>query len=122
MHCELRSADRVFFDGDASMVVARSPRGEFAIMNGHAPLLAVLDRGPVRIHTKDGVRVFACHPGTLRVSADRAALLVESAVPLEEIELSDVEARLAGLGEGGAADTERREHLALLHATRERYG
>jgi F-type H+-transporting ATPase subunit epsilon len=28
--------------GDAEMVIARSPEGEFAIMNGHIPFLAAL--------------------------------------------------------------------------------
>ena len=123
MHCQLRSADRTFFDGDASMVVAQSPRGEFAILDGHAPLLAVLDGGPVRIHTADETRVFACRRGTLRTTGDRVSLLVESAVPVEEIDLSDIEARASKLGEGDdVADVEEKEHLALLRTVKERYG
>jgi len=123
MHCQLRSADRTFFDGDASMVVAQSPRGEFAILDGHAPLLAVLDRGPVRIHTAGATRVFACQRGTLRTTGDRVSLLVESAVPVEEINLSDIEARVSKLGQGGdVADAEEKEHLALLRTVKERYG
>ncbi len=123
MHCQLRSADRTFFDGSASMVVAQSPRGEFAIMEGHAPLLAVLDRGPVRIHVEGGAKVFACRRGTLRTTGDRISLLVESATPLEEIDLSDVEARIAHLADSGEdADVEETEHLTLLRAVKERYG
>jgi F-type H+-transporting ATPase subunit epsilon len=123
MHCQLRSADRTFFDGDASMVVAQSPHGEFAIMDGHAPLLAVLARGPIRIHTASETRVFACRRGTLRTTGDRISLLVESAVPVEEIDLSDVEARVSQLGEGDdLANIEEKEHLALLRTVKERYG
>ena len=123
MHCQLRSADRTFFDGDASMVVARSPRGEFAIMDGHAPLLAVLDRGPIRVHTAGETRVFACRRGTLRTTGDRVSLLVESAVPVEEIDLSAVQARITQLAENDdVADAEEREHLTLLRAVKERYG
>ena len=123
MHCQLRSADRTFFDGDASMVVAQSPHGEFAIMDGHAPLLAVLDRGPVRIHTDGETRIFACRHGTLRTTGDRVRLLVESAVPVEEIDLSDVEAQMTQLAENDArAHVEEKEHLALLRTVKERYG
>ena len=105
------------------MVVAQSPRGEFAIMDGHAPLLAVLDRGPVRIHAEGGTRVFACRRGTLRTTGDRVSLLVESATPLEEIDLSTVESRMTRLSEGDEdIDTEEQEHLALLRAVKERYG
>ncbi len=123
MHCQLRSADRTFFDGDASMVVAQSPRGEFAIMDGHAPLLAVLDRGPIRVHTDGETRVFACRRGTLRTTGDRVSLLVESAVPVEEIDLSAVHARIAQLAENDdVANAKEKEHLALLRTVKERYG
>ena len=86
MQCTVQSADRTFFDGEAVMVVARSERGEFAVMEGHAPLLATLPSGPLRVQTAGGEQVFACFGGTLRVTevAD-VAVLVEDAVPLEEI-------------------------------------
>jgi F-type H+-transporting ATPase subunit epsilon len=123
MHCQLRSADRTFFDGSASMVVASSSRGEFAIMSGHAPLLAVLARGPIRIHTDGKTRIFACRGGTLRTSGDRVSLLVESAVPLEELDLSELETRLALLGESeDAKDLQEKEYLSFLRTIEERYG
>jgi len=123
MHCQLRSADRTFFDGDASMVVAQSERGEFAVMDGHAPLLAVLSRGPVRIHTSDATRVFACRRGTLRTSGDLISLLVEAAVPIEEIDLSEVASRMAQLAETKDDSTvDEAEYLSLLREVKERYG
>jgi F-type H+-transporting ATPase subunit epsilon len=92
MHCQIRSADRTFFDGEATMVVARSTRGEFAVMDDHAPLLAALRSGPLRVKTPDGERVFACFGGTLRVAADAAVtVLVEDAVPAEEIDIASIE-------------------------------
>ena len=122
MHCALRTADRTYFDGEASMIVARSPRGEFAIMHGHAPLLAVLDPGPIRVHTPEGTRVFACRRGTLRTAGDRVTVLVESAVPLEEIDLSEVETRRRQLGETDGAVLDEQRHLQLLQTVKEQYG
>lgn len=123
MHCQLRSADRTFFDGDASMVVAQSPHGEFAIMDGHAPLLAVVARGPIRIHTDTETRIFACRSGTLRMAGGRVVLLVESAVPIEEIELSQVRAQMIQLEESSdPARSDEKGHLALLENVKERYG
>ena len=123
MHCQLRSADRTFFDGDASMVVARSPDGEFAIMDGHAPLLAVLDRGPTRIHTDSETRIFACRSGTLRTTGDSISLLVESAVPIEEIDLPEIQGQMMQLAESDdRAHVEEKEHLALLRTIKEQYG
>jgi len=120
MHCQLRSADRSYFDGDASMVVANSPRGEFAVMEGHAPLLAVLDRGAVRIHTESGPQVFACRRGTLRTTGDCVHVLVEAAYPLDEIDPEAIDAQLAALDENAPA--EEREYLASLRVIKERHG
>jgi F-type H+-transporting ATPase subunit epsilon len=91
MQCQIRSADRTFFDGEATMVVARSTRGEFAVMDDHAPLLATLRSGPLRVKTPDSERVFACFGGTLHVSADATVtVLVEDAVAAEDIDLASI--------------------------------
>ncbi len=122
MHCELRSADRTFYDGETTRVVAQSPRGEFAIMDGHAPLLAVLGSGPIRIHTEGGLRVYACRRGTLRVAGDQVRVLVESAVPAEEIDLIAVEAELDRLGDEAGTSPHAQDQLAMLRAVKERFG
>jgi F-type H+-transporting ATPase subunit epsilon len=100
MQCHVRTADRTLFDGEATMIVARSPRGEFAIMDEHAPLLAVLQHGPLRVKTADGERVFACLGGTLRVAEKSdVAVLLEEGVPIEEIDLEEVRRALAEIEE-----------------------
>ena len=123
MHCQLRYADRILFDRSASMVVARSPRGEFAIMDGHAPMVAVLDPGAIRVHAESDTRVFAARCGTLRTTGDRVSLLVESALPVEEIDLGEVGARLAELEESrDERDIEERDYLAIVRTIKEQYG
>jgi len=105
------------------MVVARSPRGEFAIMEDHAPLLAVLDPGAVRIHTAEATQVYACQRGTLRTIGGRITLLVESAIPVDEIDLSDLDRRIASLAETeGPSRDDERDRLTRLRAIEERYG
>jgi len=120
MHCEVRSADRTFFDGEATIVVARSTRGEFAVMDDHAPMLAAIGRGPLRVKTSETERVFACFGGSLRVSPGaEVTVLVEDAVPLEEIDLA--------LGESaqGSTPAETDEGVDarrdLLHRIKETY-
>jgi F-type H+-transporting ATPase subunit epsilon len=109
MRCRVQSADRAFFDGEATMVVARSERGEFAVMAGHAPLLSTMKSGPLRVKTADGERVFACFGGTLRVSATADVdVLAEDAVPLEEIDLS--------------APAQSEERLIVLRGVLEQHG
>mgnify|MGYP006210773773 CR=1 FL=1 len=51
---ELVAADRKVWEGEASMVSARSIDGELGILPGHTPLLGVLVTGDVRIATGGG--------------------------------------------------------------------
>lgn len=75
------------------MVVAHSPLGEFGILPHHAPLLAALNTGPLRIQTREGERVFVLRSGLLRVEADRVTVLAEGAIRAEAIDLAAVRAR-----------------------------
>ena len=115
MHCEIRTPERALFEGDAKMIVASSPRGDFAIMADHAPLLATLGYGPVRVETQEGVETFACLGGTLRVAEGRVTILAESAVPVDEIDLASVRAQLSQLSpdENGESAAQREALLAL---------
>jgi len=102
------------------MVVARSGRGEFAVMDGHAPLLAALGDAPLRIKAGNEETVLVCFGGTLRVDGDGAVdVLVEDAAPLEEIDLEEVNRRLSSV-EG--VNGQERLRLSLLKRVKERYG
>ena len=126
MHCEIRSPERTLFEGDAKMVVAASPRGEFAIMADHAPLLATLANGAIRVQTEAEERTFACIGGTLRVADGRVTVLVESATPVEEIDLESVRKDLAQLPPVSDDDevqlVSQREVLQTLESVKEKHG
>jgi len=51
MSVSIVSAEQEVWRGEAEMVVARSPEGEFAILNNHIPFLAALVPGRVSIVT-----------------------------------------------------------------------
>ena len=93
MHCQLQSPERILFDGEAKIVVAHSPEGEFAVMNGHAPLLAALGPSPLRIKTGDEEHVFALRGGVLQVTANGVTVLAHEAIPTGEIDLAAINAR-----------------------------
>jgi len=121
MHCTVRSADRTLYDGDAHHVVARSPHGEFAVMDNHAPLLAVLAPGVVRIHATDAVETrLVCSGGTFDFSDNRATVLVERPQPVDEIDVAGVRDRLSALRSEASADIDSSNEVAylelLLHA------
>jgi len=119
MQCQVRSPDRTLYDGEATMVVARSTRGEFAVMDDHAPLLATIRSGPLRVKTPQEERVFACFGGSLRVSEEGAVtVLVEHAVPLEEIDLAEARDGANDSEEAGTSQ----EWLDVLRRVKETYG
>ena len=84
--------EREVWSGDADMVVAESVEGQLGILPGHAPLLALLDIGPLRVKgAGDEVRA-VIDGGFLHVANDRVDVLAEHAEREGEI---DVEAERA---------------------------
>lgn len=106
MHCQLQSPERMLFDGEAKIVVACSPEGEFAVMNGHAPLLAALGPSPLRIKTESEEHVFALSGGVLQVTTDGVTILAHEAIPAGEIDLVAVNARSDELAGPEAAEAD----------------
>jgi F-type H+-transporting ATPase subunit epsilon len=65
------SPEKKVWEGEADMVVARSPEGEFAILRGHIPFLAALVPGAVKIGSGDSQEVFFITGGVLEASGSR---------------------------------------------------
>jgi len=114
LHCQLCSPDRTFYEGEATSVTARSPSGEFAVLPHHAPLLAELAAGPIRIQTASGERQFACFGGTLAVEGDRMVILGSEIVPREEIDLDAARHRAADAARPDAERELARARLVLF--------
>lgn len=55
----LVSAEEQVWNGEASLVVAKTVEGEIGFMTDHEPVLAILAEGEVRITTTDGNKVVA---------------------------------------------------------------
>ena len=82
LRVELVSADRRVWSGEASIVVARTVDGDVGILPGHAPLLAVLAPGDIKIEpsTIGESDVFAhADGGFLSVEHDRVTIVADRA-------------------------------------------
>jgi F-type H+-transporting ATPase subunit epsilon len=80
LQVELVSADQRVWSGEASMVVARTTEGDIGVLPGHAPVLAVLVAGEVRISAEAGESVVASlDGGFLSVEHDRVTVVSDSA-------------------------------------------
>ncbi len=80
LQVELVSADSRVWSGEASIVVARTVDGDLGILPGHAPVLAVLAPGEIRIQPVSGEVVTATTDGGfLSVEHDRITLVSDQA-------------------------------------------
>ena len=75
------SPQRTLYEGEADMVVAPAWDGELGVLRGHAPLLALLGEGRLRVRAADGEHRFQIAGGFLQVSNDVVTILSEHAAP-----------------------------------------
>jgi F-type H+-transporting ATPase subunit epsilon len=98
MRVSVVSPEERVWEGEAEMVVARSPEGEFAILRGHIPFLAALVPGVVKVVSEDSQDVFFVTGGVLEASGSmddyHVIVLADDAVPGGEIDLEEARERL----------------------------
>ena len=111
LNVELVSPERSLWSGEASMIVAKTVEGDIGVLPGHAPVLAVLANGVVRIDGTDGSQVRALVVGGfLSIADDRVSILAEFTEHLDEIDASAAESDLREAEQSGdreAADLAR---------------
>ena len=92
------SPEESVWEGDADLVIARSPEGEFGIMRGHIPFLAALVPGVVGVVSGGERREFFVPGGFLEASgpADdyHVIVLADDAESLEDIDVNEAKRRL----------------------------
>jgi F-type H+-transporting ATPase subunit epsilon len=107
---EVLTPEGEVFDGEARMVSTRTEVGEIGILANHAPLLAALRPTELRLKVSDSeTKRYAQAHGWLQIFGNRARLLVEEAIPPDDLDagalkeqLADAEQRLSESDEGSA--------------------
>src|SRR5438552_15922026 len=77
------------YEGDAQMVIVPGAAGEIGVLARHAPLIATLKAGSVRVYRSiepEQMDEYAVGPGFFKVEQDRAIALVDDAVSAREID------------------------------------
>jgi F-type H+-transporting ATPase subunit epsilon len=81
LRCRVVTPDKAFFEGEAEHLVVPAWDGELAVFQKHAPLIARLGHGVLRIHPPTGgepVRL-AIYGGFLKVQDDDVTILAGGA-------------------------------------------
>ena len=91
----LVTPDRVLFDATADAVELPSMSGYLEALYGHAPLLAELGAGEVRLHGgSSGDQKFFVAWGFVEVLPERVTILAETALRPNEIDRAEAEQEL----------------------------
>lgn len=70
------SATEEIFQGEATLVVARTTEGEIGVLPGHEPMLAILGSGEVRVTLSNGEKITAqADQGFLSVENDTVTIV-----------------------------------------------
>ena len=107
---EVLTPEGEVWSGEARQVSTRTEVGEIGILANHAPLLAALRPAELRLHVSDAeTKSWAQSHGWLQIYGNRARLLLEEAIPPEDLDagtlkeqLADAEQRLSESEEGSA--------------------
>jgi len=124
LDCEILTPEGRVFEGRAEMVVVPGAEGELGVLPRHAPIIARLKVGEVRVRFEGNTwRSWAINEGYFKMQFDRAMVLVEDAVAATDIDVEkaradadDARARLAE-AQGGDSELDRyRAERDLLYA------
>jgi F-type H+-transporting ATPase subunit epsilon len=120
IRCEIVTQDKPLFEGPADIVIVPASEGEMGILPDHAPLLATLGYGVLRVRYQGEEEVFSIAGGVIEVRPDIVTVLADVGEHVEEIDLARAEAAKARaekmLKEGPPPDTD--EYLAIQAALR----
>lgn len=110
---EVLTPEGEVWSGEARQVSTRTEVGEIGILANHAPVLAALRPTELRLHLSESeMKRYAQAHGWLQVYGNRARLLLEEAIPPDDLDtgtlkeqLSDAEQRLSESEQGSAQYT-----------------
>ena len=96
MKCLVVTPEKTVLNLDATFVVLPLADGEYGILPGHAPLIARLGAGELRITGTDGQPTdYYVEGGFVEVLDDMIALLTMYSVPAADLDLKHAEEQLA---------------------------
>ena len=92
IRCEIVSQDKTVFQGDVDIVVLPGAAGEMGILPHHAPVLAILKYGVIKIRHGGKEELFAVAGGLAEVQPDIVTILADAAENVEDIDITRAKA------------------------------
>lgn len=86
IHVDIVSAEGEIFSGPAEMVFVPAKAGELGIAPRHAPLLALVKAGEVRVKTGDSEQSIFVGGGVVEVQPRKVTILADTAVRAKDLD------------------------------------
>ena len=88
---QIVTPDKVFYEGEASMVELTTTVGQIGVYANHIPLTAIVAPGVLKIHEESGVRKAALLSGFIEILPEIITIMAEVAEWPEEIDANRAE-------------------------------
>jgi F-type H+-transporting ATPase subunit epsilon len=93
--CQVLTPEGEAFNDEVEMVSTRTGVGSLGILAHHAPLMGMLEPTELRLYkTENDIVRFAQSEGYLQVAENECLLLVEDAIPPDQLNRSELEEKL----------------------------
>lgn len=86
--------DRIFYEGEVSMVEFNTTEGEIGVLPGHIPMTVIVKPGVLVISEEEGVKQAALHSGFAEILPEGVTILAEIVEWPDEIDEHRAEAAL----------------------------
>lgn len=77
MKVKIISPEKVVYEGESTLLQLPGIDGSFEILNNHAPIISVLDKGNIKIVTKENELFFPINSGVLECSNNNIQILIQ---------------------------------------------
>lgn len=92
---EIMTPEGAAYQGEAEMVSTRTVVGSIGIRAGHEPVMALVEPTELRVYETDTeIRRFAQGDGYIQMAGKGLLMLVEEAIPVEDLNVDDLKSRL----------------------------
>jgi len=96
-HFELVSPDKISFSGEVDQVDVPGSEGDFGVLAGHAPLIALIRPGIMTVHAGGQQTQLVVLGGFAEVGPDGLTVLADVATSIEEVDRAALQAQIAKL-------------------------
>jgi ATP synthase, F1 epsilon subunit (delta in mitochondria) len=99
IQCSILTPDRYLYEGEIAFAVVQVYNGEMGFLVDHAPLIAELGLGEVRLQDGKTTEYFIIEGGVVEIRNNKLIILTEMANKKEELNKQELEVKLKELRE-----------------------